>query len=84
LGLRRRVDDHSVRVVMATLAAWNAGRRRHLLPIVLKTKPVQWFDQKKPKTEAFTGFLIVTGPTKKKPKKLHKNNVFSRGDDPKT
>jgi hypothetical protein len=35
-------------------------------------------------TEAFTGFLRVTGLTKKKPKKLHKNNVFSRGDDPKT
>jgi hypothetical protein len=34
--------------------------------------------------EALTGFLRVTGPTKKKPEKLHKNNVFSRGDDPKT
>jgi hypothetical protein len=35
-------------------------------------------------TEALTGFLRVTGQTKKKPEKLHKNNVFSRGDDPKT
>jgi hypothetical protein len=29
-------------------------------------------------------FLRVTRPTKKKPEKLHNNNVFSRGDDPKT
>jgi hypothetical protein len=35
-------------------------------------------------TEALNGFLRVTDPTKKKPVKLHKNNVFSRGDDPKT
>jgi hypothetical protein len=31
---RRRVDDHSVRVVMAMLATWNAGRRWHLLPLI--------------------------------------------------
>jgi hypothetical protein len=35
-------------------------------------------------TKAFIGFLRVTGPTEKKPEKLHKNNVFLRGDDPKT
>jgi hypothetical protein len=35
-------------------------------------------------TEALAGFLRVTGPTKKKLEKLRKNNVFSRGDDPKT
>jgi hypothetical protein len=35
-------------------------------------------------TEALIGFLRFTGLTKKKPEKLHKNNVFSRGDDPKT
>jgi hypothetical protein len=28
-------------------------------------------------TESLTGFLRVTGPTNKKPEKLHKNNVFS-------
>jgi hypothetical protein len=52
--------------------------------IVLKTKPVRWFDQKKPKPKPSPVFLRVTGPTKEKPEKLHKNNVFSRGDDPKT
>jgi hypothetical protein len=35
-------------------------------------------------TEGLTSFLRVTGPTNKKPEKLHKNNVFSRGYDPET
>jgi hypothetical protein len=35
-------------------------------------------------TEALTGFLRVTGPTKYKTEKLHKNNVFLQGDNPKT
>jgi hypothetical protein len=48
--------------------------------IVLKTKPVQWFDQ----INALSGFLRVTGPTNKKPEKLYKNNAFLRGYDPKT
>jgi hypothetical protein len=52
--------------------------------IVLKTKPVRWFTQKKPEPKPSPIFLRVTDPTKKKPEKLHKNNVFSREDDPKT
>jgi hypothetical protein len=32
-------------------------------------------------TEGLTGFLRVTGPTNKKPEKLHKNYVFSQGYD---
>jgi hypothetical protein len=45
-----------------------------------KNQMVQWFDQ----TDALFGFLRVTGPTKKNPEKLYKNNVFLRGYDPKT
>jgi hypothetical protein len=58
-------------------------RSDKVLGLVLKTKPVRWFN-KKTWTKALIGFLRVTGPTKKKPEKLHKNNVLSREDDPKT
>jgi hypothetical protein len=34
--------------------------------------------------DALSGFLRVAGPTNKKPEKLHKNNMFLRGYDPKT
>jgi hypothetical protein len=34
-------------------------------------------------TDALSGFLRVTGPTNKKPEKLHKNYMFLRGYDPK-
>jgi hypothetical protein len=35
-------------------------------------------------TDTLSGFLRVTGPTNKKLEKLHKNNVFLRGYDPKS
>jgi hypothetical protein len=55
-----------------------------VLSIVLKTKPVRWFNQKKPEPMPSLIFLRVTDPTNKKPEKLHENNIFSRGCDPKT